>query len=111
MQTHSKHLTVFSGGSIEYIAAVIAMACAVADVAAGHEYLATEIAAALNKWRIPVEVEQLLKKAKMEPGVLRHETCSHACAGDHWGSVRFSCLLYTSPSPRDLSTSRMPSSA
>ena len=24
---------------------------------------------------------------------------------------RFSCLLYTSPSPRDLSTSRMPSSA
>ena len=25
-----------------------------------------------------------------------------------WGSV---CLLYTSPSPRDLSTSRMPSSA
>ena len=28
---------------------------------------------------------------------------------DHWlGSI---CLLYTSPSPRDLSTSRMPSSA
>ena len=24
---------------------------------------------------------------------------------------RYSCLLYTSPSPRDLSTSRMPSSA
>ena len=24
---------------------------------------------------------------------------------------RFGCLLYTSPSPRDLSTSRMPSSA
>ena len=30
-----------------------------------------------------------------------------------WGSrgLRQSCLLYTSPSPRDLSTSRMPSSA
>ena len=28
--------------------------------------------------------------------------------GDEWGSA---CLLYTSPSPRDLSTSRMPSSA
>ena len=27
---------------------------------------------------------------------------------DHWGNP---CLLYTSPSPRDLSTSRMPSSA
>ena len=25
--------------------------------------------------------------------------------------MRYSCLLYTSPSPRDLSTSRMPSSA
>ena len=27
-----------------------------------------------------------------------------------WGQVKI-CLLYTSPSPRDLSTSRMPSSA
>ena len=27
------------------------------------------------------------------------------------GDVSFYCLLYTSPSPRDLSTSRMPSSA
>ena len=26
-------------------------------------------------------------------------------------AVRYTCLLYTSPSPRDLSTSRMPSSA
>ena len=26
-------------------------------------------------------------------------------------AVKFICLLYTSPSPRDLSTSRMPSSA
>ena len=35
---------------------------------------------------------------------------------DSWESISvqqwiFSCLLYTSPSPRDLSTSRMPSSA
>ena len=28
-----------------------------------------------------------------------------------WGTPTWSCLLYTSPSPRDLSTSRMPSSA
>ena len=28
-----------------------------------------------------------------------------------WWSGLFGCLLYTSPSPRDLSTSRMPSSA
>ena len=31
---------------------------------------------------------------------------SYKAAGPH-----FACLLYTSPSPRDLSTSRMPSSA
>ena len=28
-----------------------------------------------------------------------------------WQALHFSCLLYTSPRPRDLSTSRMPSSA
>ena len=28
-----------------------------------------------------------------------------------WKPVKEACLLYTSPSPRDLSTSRMPSSA
>ena len=36
------------------------------------------------------------------------------CAGDGVTSlheITTSCLLYTSPSPRDLSTSRMPSSA
>ena len=27
------------------------------------------------------------------------------------GETHYTCLLYTSPSPRDLSTSRMPSSA
>ena len=31
--------------------------------------------------------------------------------GKEVGTVYFTCLLYTSPSPRDLSTSRMPSSA
>ena len=33
-------------------------------------------------------------------------------AEDIWQEIQgYSCLLYTSPSPRDLSTSRMPSSA
>ena len=31
--------------------------------------------------------------------------------GDNAAAMRYTCLLYTSPSPRDLSTSRMPSSA
>ena len=35
------------------------------------------------------------------------------CAGSHdiWTSARYPCLLYTSPSPRDRTRSRMPSSA
>ena len=53
--------------------------------------------------------------------VLRHErdaivkvTLASICSSDlhiKHGSVPRACLLYTSPSPRDLSTSRMPSSA
>ena len=39
-------------------------------------------------------------------GQLRHSVLS-----SHHRSFLYSCLLYTSPSPRDLSTSRMPSSA
>ena len=35
-----------------------------------------------------------------------HAVTTHAALGD-----LHTCLLYTSPSPRDLSTSRMPSSA
>ena len=43
--------------------------------------------------------------------------CDHLAMGDqywlecHLATVSEACLLYTSPSPRDLSTSRMPSSA
>ena len=37
------------------------------------------------------------------------QVCPGSKIGD--GPLRDSCLLYTSPSPRDLSTSRMPSSA
>ena len=54
-------------------------------------------------------------KPKRTPG---HKTKSHivvAKEGDKIKTIRFgqkgACLLYTSPSPRDLSTSRMPSSA
>ena len=34
--------------------------------------------------------------------------CDHPI---EWQMIHYDCLLYTSPSPRDLSTSRMPSSA
>ena len=37
--------------------------------------------------------------------------CNKAGQVISWASAGKACLLYTSPSPRDLSTSRMPSSA
>ena len=45
-----------------------------------------------------LELEPLLNEDKLEGGVF-------------YAEYRTDCLLYTSPSPRDLSTSRMPSSA
>ena len=45
-------------------------------------------------------------------GMLRpHEVDWLIADGDHLVRPPWTCLLYTSPSPRDLSTSRMPSSA
>ena len=40
----------------------------------------------------------------------KKETAREKMIGQTIG-YRYDCLLYTSPSPRDLSTSRMPSSA
>ena len=39
------------------------------------------------------------------------ELISKELNSNNWHSTQSTCLLYTSPSPRDLSTSRMPSSA
>ena len=41
----------------------------------------------------------------------QHEKNKNRKPGSSIGEKNKSCLLYTSPSPRDLSTSRMPSSA
>ena len=38
-------------------------------------------------------------------------TGSSATSSDSWHAYRYTCLLYTSPSPRDRQKSRMPSSA
>ena len=40
-----------------------------------------------------------------------YDTDVHAVGGSRYQIEVIACLLYTSPSPRDLSTSRMPSSA
>ena len=39
------------------------------------------------------------------------EKINRLLKGEYVVDIKYSCLLYTSPSPRDLSTSRMPSSA
>ena len=54
----------------------------------------TGYAVRLPDWRYPVVFD-------VEQGQVRYDNFE-----GRWG-----CLLYTSPSPRDLSTSRMPSSA
>ena len=46
------------------------------------------------------------------PAILGHEGAGIVIdVGEGVTSLEIGCLLYTSPSPRDLSTSRMPSSA
>ena len=41
----------------------------------------------------------------------RPDLCEYQCNGAMAGAKVYHCLLYTSPSPRDGATSRMPSSA
>ena len=72
---------------------------------------------------LPSQVKFILQLLrKLEYGALRIEFPNGECMhfGDHSHPVTLTlknfdlfhaCLLYTSPSPRDLSTSRMPSSA
>ena len=50
-------------------------------------------------------------KKAVQKGVLKEIQEDSTLRGARWGNESGTCLLYTSPSPRDLSTSRMPSSA
>ena len=64
-------------------------------------------------------VSQKVSRAKLTDAVTKLQPQSvamEACASSHhWGRVfegqGYTCLLYTSPSPRDRTRSRMPSSA
>ena len=57
----------------------------------------------------PQEMDQLIASVGREP--LQRTTAYGRPVGDRVQRSYRACLLYTSPSPRDLSTSRMPSSA
>ena len=50
-----------------------------------------------------LEMDATLFRTALSPGIREQ--------GDAFPMIANRCLLYTSPSPRDLSTSRMPSSA
>ena len=58
-----------------------------------------------------VEMKSLNKNTKLNERFRSSETVEKASLEEMTFNYLYSCLLYTSPSPRDLSTSRMPSSA
>eukprot|EP00829_Urostomides_striatus_P013842 TRINITY_DN3926_c0_g1_i1.p2 TRINITY_DN3926_c0_g1~~TRINITY_DN3926_c0_g1_i1.p2 ORF type:complete len:195 (-),score=59.53 TRINITY_DN3926_c0_g1_i1:10-594(-) len=67
--------------------------------AIGKQIVSTKKSA--PQYRVGTETRDSRQKAGMFKGAMTQQTAS----------IRLPCLLYTSPSPRDLSTSRMPSSA
>ena len=65
----------------------------------------------LGKFKNIVAVEALVRTGLEEPDSLIREAALDRLVEYGADSAVATCLLYTSPSPRDLSTSRMPSSA
>ena len=61
--------------------------------------------------RVPIGDVDIERGRTKKHGLQQHTRCMSAGARAEWACVVHVCLLYTSPSPRDLSTSRMPSSA
>ena len=58
------------------------------------------------------EVKKIITDQKLEDGtVLRVGVAGGGCSGFQYSLGFDTCLLYTSPSPRDRQKSRMPSSA
>ena len=58
----------------------------------------------------PIELAKDTVLVELE-GIVVAEDCEYLVQIESYGKRVYACLLYTSPSPRDLSTSRMPSSA
>ena len=66
------------------------------------------LSAEIPDFMSPEEADHIVKLAE-DVGFLKSDIHLDPVAKKH--AQTMSCLLYTSPSPRDLSTSRMPSSA
>ena len=79
----------------------------------------TVLAAMTNKQSNPdgtlsdAEINWLLRRAEGDFGIITTAASHVTAGGQGWTGEMgvWGCLLYTSPSPRDLSTARMPSSA
>ena len=77
----------------------------------------SEIAAYIDMWlSIKTYINAKDKELACEKflAVINEQICDLSEVGDEWfgfDSTLDSCLLYTSPSPRDSDSSRMPSSA
>ena len=84
------------------------VAIATISMKSTNEYFAQQFTLALTKTVIDYYVETKSQRAKENMDILVRQTDS--IRAELNGAIT-GCLLYTSPSPRDLSTSRMPSSA
>ena len=66
----------------------------------------------MARQRIKGTQRQWVKEALLSGKAITHLDLIKACGGQGgWRTGAYICLLYTSPSPRDRTRSRMPSSA
>ena len=86
-------------------AGVVGLAVARALAMAGRDVVVLEAAGAIGTGTSSRSSEVIHAGIYYPKDSLKAELC---VSGKH---LLYDCLLYTSPSPRDLSTSRMPSSA
>ena len=61
--------------------------------------------------QIPLPVDYIRSQCKYWTPVIAYDSGNSNPREINWTSINQTCLLYTSPSPRDRSVSRMPSSA
>ena len=71
----------------------------------------TEAESLTQKWGVPLVDVLMARRWISQPDLFKAVASFHDVDYFDFAQSPPSCLLYTSPSPRDLSTSRMPSSA